>query len=358
MNYFIYLVIFMISTISYSGAFVGQFTDEYIESLYDEGFVESSNDNKNLLIVDDMIFDLDNKNLKDIEPGARKWPNNVLVYQFDRSVTNSRWRNAFINACLDWQREINIICRERTNEPHYALVHASNDNSAMVGFQGGVQDINITSWNEPFRIMHEIAHTLGIIHEHVRSDRDTYVTYHPGNVDTEARKRNYIKVPSSTLTLYDYWSVMHYGADYFAKPNTKTLTVKQNNLGAKDGDIGNRQFLPELDVIGLALVYGGNPTNLRYPVRNFVGATFNDSFSKRFNRASIGYNIAVNGPTGNYTDVSINHCTETYYEAKVISQDIQPNTNLQFDHTLNVITNWSKVYTNVIRGCIPAFTQE
>ena len=60
--------------------------------------------------------------------------------------------------------------------------------------------------------VHEIGHAIGFLHEHVRPDRDDYVTIDESNV-IDGKLHNFnIKTMSETMGVdYDFASVMHYG---------------------------------------------------------------------------------------------------------------------------------------------------
>ena len=62
-------------------------------------------------------------------------------------------------------------------------------------------------------IVHEVAHALGIIHEHQRADRDASVSVMPNNImrGYESYFASFKSNVVDTMQLqYDYASVMHY----------------------------------------------------------------------------------------------------------------------------------------------------
>jgi len=59
--------------------------------------------------------------------------------------------------------------------------------------------------------VHEIGHSLGMWHEHMRSDRDDYVRINWENMmPEESAKNNFMKMDTLNLAEYNYGSVMHY----------------------------------------------------------------------------------------------------------------------------------------------------
>ena len=69
----------------------------------------------------------------------------------------------------------------------------------------------------PFQtvVAHEIAHALGVIHEHQRSDRDQFINVVQDNLYMSSSPLFTTYLPDIATTLdipYDYASVMHYFA--------------------------------------------------------------------------------------------------------------------------------------------------
>ncbi|MCF1463358.1 hypothetical protein FS827_18785 [Agrobacterium vitis] len=153
----------------------------------------------------------------------RQWPGGRLIYEFDTSVTQTE-RDAFLAACATWANNTPVGCQQRNGEVDYALVrtHTGDGCGAVtscsaVGRRGKVQPFNIlkndnrNDWLSPSAIQHELGHAFGLIHEHSRPDRDSYVFVREGNVAPEYRDDIIKKdVEAMTVSDYDYNSIMHY----------------------------------------------------------------------------------------------------------------------------------------------------
>ncbi|KAI3377315.1 hypothetical protein L3Q82_008517, partial [Scortum barcoo] len=77
-------------------------------------------------------------------------------------------------------------------------------------------------------VQHEVLHALGFHHEHVRSDRDEYISILTENIQP-GKKGNFEKVETNNLeTPYDFDSVMHYSNKAFSKNGNQTIIAKSN----------------------------------------------------------------------------------------------------------------------------------
>ncbi len=123
---------------------------------------------------------------------------------------------------------------------------------------GGAQLLQIGSsaWNRG-TLCHELGHALGLIHEHQRSDRDSFVTIVTNKI-LPGDLADFVKLTDSqNKSSYDYLSVMHYARNAFSvDPASNTIvplpTYSQflNVIGAAN------PVLSASDRAGMALVYG------------------------------------------------------------------------------------------------------
>ena len=65
--------------------------------------------------------------------------------------------------------------------------------------------------------MHELLHSVGFFHHHMRPDRDRYLTIHYENIRNEYKSQfnKLTKAQDKLLTPFDYQSIMIYGNKAF-----------------------------------------------------------------------------------------------------------------------------------------------
>jgi hypothetical protein len=196
---------------------------------------------------------------------ADAWPGGVVYYTFNANVSAEK-RAHFTDACAEWATFANLTFTPRTNEPNYIRVNEDpslDGGNSAVGMSGGRQDLNVgaEAWSR-FVLVHEIGHSLGLIHEHQRSDRDTYVSVVTGNISF-GQSAQFTRIPSSThLKPYDFLSIMHYARDSFTDtPGLDTLTCKTGYEHYQDamGRFPTDRLLSRGDRESIATLYGPGP---------------------------------------------------------------------------------------------------
>lgn len=212
--------------------------------------------------LQDMQFRLRSADEKDVVSDT--WPGGRVPYFFDDDVTQQN-RDRFREATRFWSLRANLVFEELPMKPvadaDHVLVYNSTGNSATVGYAGGEQYLRMKNWSTQVVIIHEIAHTLGLIHEQCRSDRDDHVTVDIDNV-LEDFKHNFRKLEGNVPQgPYDFASIMQYGLFDFAKEptagNTKKPTIRvKDPFGEFAFLCGQRRFTSYVDTAAIGDVYG------------------------------------------------------------------------------------------------------
>jgi len=169
--------------------------------------------------------------------GGVLWPGGTLVYDFSHGLDPSK-EQAFRDACKDWTLNASgIVCQQRTTEADFVLISehdgsgcggdAANVSCSALGMIGGSQNLEVFEdhWTAAGVLQHQIGHSLGLIHEHGRRDRDSFVDIMGGNIRS-GQEGQFEVTDSAFSTDYDLLSIMHYRNCTFSKHDSCNLPNK------------------------------------------------------------------------------------------------------------------------------------
>jgi hypothetical protein len=207
------------------------------------------------------------------------WPNNTIPYEIDASVSN---KEVVLAAIAEIEATTTIRFSggpQRASVPNYDFIRRPNfvtfrpgrGYSSSIGMIGGEQFITLPIGATKGALLHEIGHTIGLMHEHTRADRDGFVKVNLNNV-AEAAKPNLTKLTS------DEYNELHYGKfdfgsimmmDSYAYSNNKlpmmttldgkTFTVQREHLSENDIKSITAAYADLFAVIG-GKIYAGDAT--------------------------------------------------------------------------------------------------
>ncbi|XP_078110402.1 hatching enzyme 1.2-like [Sander vitreus] len=162
-------------------------------------------------------------------------------------------RNIIINSLLTFHQYTCIRFVWRTTQRDYLSFFSGTGCWSYVGRQGGVQQVSLLKNGCLYTstVQHEVLHALGFHHEHVRSDRDTYVSILTANIQP-GTAQNFVKVATNNLgTPYDFNSVMQYSKYAFSKNGLPTITAK----GKPNLEFGKAVQLSANDIVRVNKIY-------------------------------------------------------------------------------------------------------
>nr|VZI01847.1 unnamed protein product [Spirometra erinaceieuropaei] len=167
---------------------------------------------------------------------AIRWPGGVVPYIIDRQLFTKSELDDLMEAIKTWNDETCMQFRPYRNgdKNWIRITDGEGCNSQFIGFSGrnGEQIINFSKHGCRYYglYLHELGHVIGLDHEHIRADRDSFV-----DVSLEGVPKDYwgfyaMKSRAELRTYgtpYDLQSVMHYGPGSFSThANKSPLTVR------------------------------------------------------------------------------------------------------------------------------------
>ena len=126
-----------------------------------------------------------------------------------------------------------------------------------VGMIGGEQSLTCGTGCSVATWLHELGHTLGLLHEHQRPDRGSYITLNLANADLPNVPGNFtlFTSDSQTIGLFDLASIMEYGAFDLSKaglPVIESIPAGMPLSNDSDYSAGDKD--------GIARLYGKTPS--------------------------------------------------------------------------------------------------
>jgi len=181
---------------------------------------------------------------------SQLWPQSGGVYQIpytiESAATNLSAALTYVNSTLSGV----IQFVPQTTQSNYVTFNFNTSDpsgvcESSVGMLGGQQFVTGSAACALGTLVHEMGHIIGLLHEHQRPDRNTYITFTPANADKPwiAGNFDFFSDDYQTVGLYDYASVMHYPPFSFTKNNLPVLEsippgIPLSNLaGYSAGDI-------------------------------------------------------------------------------------------------------------------------
>jgi hypothetical protein len=188
-----------------------------------------------------------------------RWPKikGSVIVPYDFGNFSENEMQTILLAMRTMETETNCIkFVRRTDQQDYVFFQISTTCSSLVGREGGVQTIDLTTdCVDQSSILHELTHALGFFHEHCHPNRDQYVTINRSNIihkspfiEPSIKKVEAIHCTSFN-TPYDFDSIMHSPSNMFG-----TLSIVRND-GVNGGIIAENKKLSVGDITRIRRMY-------------------------------------------------------------------------------------------------------
>jgi hypothetical protein len=179
-----------------------------------------------------------------VSPANRPWPGGTVPYVIDPALSVAQ-RKTYLDGIREWELAGNVQFIPRTTETNYVfLKYDPLGPNRVSGANPQIVEINALTRAQ---ICHEMGHSLGLNHEHIRPDRNSFVTVQTANISAGNAFWFDIDATGVSNGTYDFESVMHFSRDLFSinpgvldtltvKPGYETYQARMGNFALSPGD--------------------------------------------------------------------------------------------------------------------------
>jgi hypothetical protein len=226
--------------------------------------------NGRMIFEGDIALDHVDKKLPGREPGATfsylqyRWLKTGSAYQIPYIIDPASGDVANINTGISTYNAIFsgiIQWVPQTTETDYVDFNltpsdTSGVGNSYIGRVGGKQLIWGAGNCTVATLLHEMGHATGFWHEQSRPDRNSYVTVNYSNIINVLQYASDQQFDDmQSLTLYDWSSIMHYGAWGFSKNGAPTIESIPAGM-----PLSNNVGYTASDIDAIKRLYGAAPT--------------------------------------------------------------------------------------------------
>lgn len=191
-----------------------------------------------------------------ILPPAKFWENGRVPYAMSGELKDTPHEQAIQDAIIEYQKNtpIEFVPREPSDLDYVLFEKGSENCLSNLGKIGGEQKILLSEGCDKGKIMHEMMHTLGFLHEQNREDRDEYLRVLWHNIDENFHLQfKKIKAKDKRIldTGFDFNSIMLYPPEAFSNtPGDYAMVTAEGTPYST-----NRHSLSSNDIKRIKIIY-------------------------------------------------------------------------------------------------------
>ena len=180
-----------------------------------------------------------------------------------RATSAEPHRQSFWESCAAWMPQTGVRCVERSDERTWLVVTERGPScSATVG--APLRGTGLFNFGDPscwsrLAVTHDIGHVFGLIHEHQRPDRDTYIEVRTENILPEFVYAYDRFATGRALGEYDFDSLMHYPPSGLQRATASPPSSRVAGYRDRARAMGLTEVPSLLDIEAVVQLYNATP---------------------------------------------------------------------------------------------------
>ena len=175
-----------------------------------------------------LFSDLPQLEARGTDDNSLYWSNGIIPYTFAPDLPETL-KTRILDAMSDWESNTPIRFVQRTDQSKYVSIVVLDDSDTAGGYStlGCVSNakIKLKSTSSYSLALHELGHTIGLIHEYERADRDDHIKIIRDEITDEFKYAFDPRRSIHSVHPFDFRSIMIYSSTDFQKEKNATITT-------------------------------------------------------------------------------------------------------------------------------------
>ena len=169
---------------------------------------------------------------------GQRWTGITIPYVLDATLT-APMRETFARAIAHWESKTPVRLVARASQANYLRVSRTDlpiNTAGGIGMIGGEQLMRLREDADLIIQIHEIGHTVGLLHEQNRPDRDRFIKVAYDNTRKDEFRQIDAAGGRASIGSYDMQSVMHYEKTFVTRYGLRTIETIPAGLDVYSDD--------------------------------------------------------------------------------------------------------------------------